>query len=363
MQKIKVLHILESMNCGGIETFLINIYRNINREKIQFDFLTLNDDKFFYEDEVRKLGGNIYRYEQKSTKFVSHTFNIIKTLKTKGPYQVVHVHYTNFNGFALFLAWLYGIKIRISHAHIINKKSGKIFKDIYNFFFNKMIPVFATNKFACSQEAGIMLYKKSNNFQTMNNGINLDKFCYSSSIRQSVRKSLSIENSFVVTHIGRLEKEKNHNFILDVFYEIVKKEPQSILLIIGCGSLQKELEKKTIALGLTNKVKFLGVIQNTYEILQAADVFLFPSTYEALGIAAIEAQAAGLPCLLAESIPKEAFIINAYPLALNLAPTVWAEKALSFKSIDRQDTSFYLKQSGFDINDTVHILEEVYKKN
>lgn len=360
MNKIKVLHVLETLDCGGIETFLMNILANIDRNKVGFDFLTLSDKRdFFYERQALANGSTIYRYKSFPTMFLRHTLNILYTLKKKGPYDVVHVHYTSFNGWALFLAWLCGVKVRVSHAHVICEY-GHGFKYFYNWIFRQLIGFFATKRLACSEISGRTLYGEKK-FEIAKNGIDLFRFDFSAKKRDVFRKEIRCDGDFVLVHCGRMEKEKNHSFILKLFNNLLSYHPQSKLLLIGDGSLRERLETETEALNLSDKVIFTGITPNTAQYLQAADVFIFPSTYEALGIALIEAQAAGLPCVISQEIPREAAIVNCDILSLGEDISHWREAVLSKINFKRKSGIKEMKNAGFDILDTASFLLNIYE--
>lgn len=361
--KVKVLHILETLDCGGIETLLLNLYRQIDREKIQFDFLTLQNKKdFFYEKEIQKLGGRVFRYKQLPTIFLKHVFNILFAIKKYGPYDAVHVHYTNFNGFALLLARLCGVKILLSHVHLFYVEPSSKLKKLYHCFFDYLLGFKNIIRLACSQKAGLSVYKK-HPFTVISNGVVLSKFSYNETVRNRLRNQLHITNEFVIAHSGRMEQEKNHLFSLDIFKELLQLNPHSVLIFMGNGSLWKTINRKIHDLNIQKQVKLLGFVDNTSDVLQAADAFLFPSSWEALGLALIEAQAAGLPCLAADNIPQEAFIINTTALSLTASAKQWAQILCSFKEFHRKDVSAIIRDAGFDLANSANILQNIYLKD
>ena len=358
---MKILNVLETLDRGGIETFILNNYDCMNKRNIEYSYLIMRKSHYQgLQKQVENSGSKVLVYENKPTKLWKHIYNIYKILRTTGPYDVVQTHWGKFNGVVLFLSYFCGVKKRFSFVHLISLPDKNPVKKIYRFVFSCLIELFATRKFACSAKAGKSVYLGK--FKILNNAIDLAKFRFNQNIRDVIREELSLKDKFVLIQTARFAKEKNHLFTLEVFKFILETNPNSHLIFCGDGVTFQSVKQKAKKLNIIDKISFLGAIPNVNEILQAADAFILPSTWEALGLAAIEAQGAGLPCLLADNIPPEAFVVNAFPLSLQAGVKVWAEKLLTFTHFSRGDTSNILKKAGFDIKDTASYLQEEYLK-
>ncbi len=357
----KVLHIAGNMGLGGAETVIININRNIDTDKLRFDYAVENNADGFYAEEIKRLKGNLYPFITLRPGFATYwfnVFNLIKIIKKNGPYEALHVHYTYVNWFFLAVAYFCGIKKRVSHMHSRNMLEQK-FK-YFNFIRRKLILLFATDLLACSAQSGIDLYGKNAKFKVMNNAIDCSGFAYNHALRAKTRADAGIENKFVICSTGRLEHYKNHSFLLDVFAEICKYNKDAVLMIIGDGSMMEFLKQKAKSSGVWQKVLFTGERSDCNVLLQAADIFVFPSLFEGFGIAAIEAQAAGLPCIVSDSVPQEACIVNTVRLPIKDRAAAWAREILKYTSFDRQDKSEEIKNAGFDIKAVSAQMQEFY---
>lgn len=353
------------MDRAGIETLLMNIYRNLDRDKIQFDFLVQTDKKNDYEDEIYKLGGRIYRIKRlnvlKPYKFYS---DLRKFFKNHNEYKIVHSHINTFSKIVLKVATKENIKVKIAHAHI--SYPGFNLKTIIKYLYRLNINKYADYKFACSNEAAKWVFGNNKEYILFKNGIEYEKFLYNDKIRNKIRKDLGLSNNdILIGHVGRFNKQKNHDFLIDVFKELQKINNNSYLMLVGKGVLQDLIKEKVKRYNLTEKVFFMGVRNDVYKLMQAMDVFTFPSIYEGLGIVAVEAQAASLPCLVSNNVPKEVVI---YPNLIDFAslkdsPKKWAEKIMKLykfnsnrKRIDITD----LKKSGYDIKTSSKKLQDFY---
>lgn len=362
---IRVLHILATMDIGGIENFLMNIYRNIDRKKIQFDFVVNNREKEEnFEKEIISLGGKIYKVPSISN---GRHFEYLKNLKKifyENNYNIVHSHYNAISGFILNEAKKSGIKNRIAHSHVAFPKYGffsKIYKGYSKYLLNKV----ATVRIACSKAAGEWLYQ-DNNFQVIKNGIEIENFLFSMENRKSIRKKLEIEeDEFTIVSIGRMTEEKNHKFMIEIMKELEYRKTNIKLYFLGDGELRKELERKVAEYKLKNII-FLGIRKDVKEILNGMDLMLFPSLYEGLGIVAIEAQTNGLKVLASENIPKEADMKlgKFISLSLNYGSKLWVEEIVKIKeNFTREQGDEERKKlisSDYNINQIVRQLEEIY---
>lgn len=358
-QPIRILHILQRMEAGGTQALLMNIYRNMDRNKVQFDFLVEYSNKEFYDDEIISLGGKIYYTN------VRRDFNILKFQKKlkeileTGEYNIVHVHTYSIGYFCLSVAKKCGVKVRIAHSH--NNETVKDFKYIPKLILQKLYTIHATDLFACSEEAGKYLFKNKK-FNVLKNAIDSEKFIYNETNRLKIRKELGIEDAFVVGHVGRLHAQKNHKFLLKIFKKIKEQQKNAKLLLIGNGPLEKEIKEEIYNLNLENDVIFLGNRKDMELIYMAMDVFVFPSLFEGLGIVAIEAQAAGLPVVCSDTLPTEVEITpNIKKLSLDDTIEKWVETSIELgkRQINKKTREFII-DSGFDLKNIVTKLEKFY---
>lgn len=360
-EPIRVLQVVTHMNRGGLETMLMNYYRNIDRNKVQFDFLTHRpeSEKKDYDDEIRSFGGKIYHMPVLNPFSPSYKKSLDRFFKEHKEYKIVHSHLDCLSAYPLKAAKKNGVPVRIAHSH--NTSQEKNLKYLIKDYSKKQIPKYATHLFACGKEAGEWMFGK-HKFQIMNNAIDAKKFIYNEEIRKQKRAELGVEDKFVIGHVGRFNLQKNHEFLIDIFNEIAIKESNAVLLLVGNGELENKIKEKVQKLGLQEKVIFYGLSERIFEILQAMDSFLFPSLFEGLGIALVEAQAAGLESFASfQVIPQEAKVTDyCHFISLDKSSKEWAEIILSKKNSKRRDTYSEIKSSGYDIEENARKLEEFY---
>lgn len=363
LKMIKILQMGMTDNLGGIETYLINYYRNIDKNKIQFDFTNIYPNKLCFQDEMESMGAKIYKvssYYKHPIKYIKEVKRIIK----ENNYNIVHC---NMNSAAmlypLIAAKFAGARVIIAHSHNNSSDKGLV-KSLLHNINRYFIPLFANNYFACSEEAGKWFYGKkilkSDKFKVIRNSIDHDKFIYNKEIREKVRKALNIKkDTFVVGHVGRFAPQKNHSFLIDIFKDVVRENEDSKLLLIGIGDLQESIKNKVKELGLEDKVLFLNNRNDVNEIMQAMDVFVLPSLYEGLGIVLVEAQASGLPIVTNDEIPSIVKISDNYKtLSLEQSFKEWAREVISTKDIKREQ----VLTNPFDVKDCVIELTNIYNK-
>ena len=295
---------------GGVESVIMNYYRHLDHKKIQFDFICDEDSTRIPYDEIKKLGGRVFlvpKYQK-----LPQYLKALKDLFRKNQYHIVHSNVNTLSVFPLYAAKKAGVPVRISHSHSTsNPKEWKrnIIKNILRPFSKR----YATDYFACSELAGRYLFGNKTfdhgEVKIIHNAIDLDKFKFDPEARKKLRKELDIkEKTVVIGHVGRFVKQKNHDFLIDVFKEYHTKNPDSKLLLIGTGPLEEKIKAKVKKLNLSDSVLFLGQREDTNKLYSAMDVFCLPSLYEGLGMVLIEAQMNGLPCLASDKVPKEAKI-------------------------------------------------------
>lgn len=360
LKMIRILHIVSNMQQGGIENFIMNIYRNIDRNKIQFDFLVHYKKRFYFDDEIEKMGGKIYRLsfmEDKNIFKYIHQLNIF--FKNHMEYKVVHAHMGSLGGIYLNIAKKYNIPIRIAHSH--GASHLNTLKGYIKYFMNKRFKYVANIYWACSTEAGVYMFGNKKKFEIIPNAINMEDFIFNIDIRNKVRKELNISDEIVIGNVGRFNLQKNHLFLLDIFSEIHKINPNTLLLLVGNGELEKDIKEKINSLKLFNNVKLLGIRSDVNRIYQAMDLFLMPSLFEGLPLTGVEAQTSKLRCFFSDVITKEVAITdNVMFIPLKLTAEEWAKIILNNVLYDRE--TIEIKNKRFDIIKLSKEIQEKYIK-
>lgn len=360
-EPIRVLHILQRMEAGGTQALLMNIYRKIDRTKVQFDFLVVYKEKQFYDDEIKSMGGCVYKLSfREDLNLPKFQKDLKDFFEQHQEYKIVHCHAYTIGYFCLKAAKKAGIPVRIAHSH--NNETVHDIKYIPKLFMQRLFTLNATDLFACSEEAGRYLFG-TKPFQVLKNAIDSQIFIANAAERATILSELGLENKFVVGHVGRLHPQKNHDFLIDVFEEIKKKKSNAELILIGTGPLEEKVHSKVADRGLTESVKFLGNRKDMSRIYQAMDVFVFPSLFEGLGIVAIEAQAAGIPIVCSEGLPPETNITPIYrKLLLNDGAKKWADVAIEMAQspVAHTDMQKYIVNAGFDMSATAETMEKYY---
>lgn len=362
-EPIRILHVLQRMEAGGTQALLMNIYRNIDRSKVQFDFLVEYPSKQFYDDEIISLGGKIYYTNVRNDYNILKFEHQLKKILKENNYNIIHVHAYTIGYFVLKTAKKCGVPVRIAHSHSNNMTNN--LKKVLKKILQKIYPIYANEYMACSKEAGKYLFKNKN-YIVINNAIDSSKFIFSEEIRLKKRKELGLENSFVIGHVGRFKPEKNHVFLLNVFCEVLKRCPNAKLLLIGNGDPNFDILKKIEDLNIKNNVIILKNRKDVNELYQAMDVFVFPSLYEGLGIVAIEAQASGLPTICSERLPLESNISPLYKkLSLALPIDSWVDAVVKEKKnkLAHQNMQQFVIKSGYDIKTTANYMQDFYLKS
>lgn len=354
---VRVLQVVTTLNRGGLETMLLNYYRSIDRDKVQFDFLLHRDEKSDYEDEVLSMGANVYRVPALNP-FSPVYYKALDKFFSEHHYDIVHSHLDCMSAFPLAVAKKHGVPHRFAHAHNINQ--DKDFKYPVKLVSKKIIPAFSTELFACSNEAGKWMFS-CNEFAIINNAIDAKKYVYNPLLYSTIKKELNIENKFVIGHVGRFNPQKNHTFLIKMFSILLKEIPEACLLLIGDGNGKEAATALVKSLNISDSVLFLGVRADIPRLLQAVDVFVFPSIYEGLSLATVEAQAAGLPCVLSDSIPHECKITeNVEFISLECSAKQWAARILKYQGYQKSDTYDAISKAGFDISENAKNLQEFY---
>lgn len=359
----RILHVIGKMDRAGAETLIMNIYRTIDRSKIQFDFMVFTDEQADYDEEIEQLGGVIYHMPSfKGYNYLSLN-NCFRKFFQKHSYDIVHGHIGSLA--PLYLKWAkrYGA-YTIAHSH--NTKSQRFWQSkIYYLLSHRVIHI-ADFFMACSIQAGDDRFGKvitdKQNFKVINNGINVEQYKYSEERHRRLKKEFGMSDKMVFGHVGRFSQQKNHQFLIDIFYEIQKKQDNAVLILVGRGNLEEEVRKQISNLGIEKKVLLLGVRKDIPDLMNLFDAFIFPSFFEGFGIVGIEAQATGLPCFFSDGIVKEAVVTdNVYVYSLKLEASIWARNILKeLKGFRREDKSKRVRDAGFDIKNTSEEIEKFY---
>lgn len=366
---IKILHYVSLMNRAGQETFIMNVFKTIDPNVISFDFLCSLPGKGDYDDDIHSLGGEIYHIDlskrQTKLKQVDNFFilyNYLKSVKKK--YEAFHIHTQHaMDGYQEALAAkIAGFPMVIVHSHSTNT----LFHIKAHMLFRKLLNHLDITRLACSDLAGKWLYGESGKYEVIHNGIDIQQYRFHKEIRDRLRKQYKWNDKLIIGHVGSFTYPKNHEFILDVFNEILKINSNAYLVFAGEGELSENIIAKCEILNIKDHVTFLGIQNNINEVDQAYDVMLFPSRYEGLPIALVEAQCTGLPCVISDTITAEVEITDRV-IRLNLLkdnPKVWAKKVLEVvkenESTDRESAYLFVKKNGYNMVETINKLTQIY---
>ena len=366
MKPIRVLHVLGGLDVGGAESRIMDIYREIDRNKVQFDFLVHTEKKGFFEKEITELGGRIYTVAKFGFKNFFSYLNVWKEFFRNHPvYKIVHGHMLSTAFIYQRIAKKYNVPIRIAHSRCGSRKKIS-FEDVVKEIFKRLVKFYVTDQFAVSEIAGRSAFGSRNirngKVRVLPNAIKSDKYKFNEELRKKIRKEMNLDDKFVIGHIGRFNKQKNHKFLIEIFNEIQKKKTESILLLVGDGELREDVENQVKELGLSKKVVFAGVRSDVPNLLQAMDVLLFPSFFEGFPGVVLECQAAGLPCIISDTITREVNITGLVEyVSLKKPAEYWAEKVIQFKDIYvRKDTSEKIVAAGYDIKSVAKWYENFY---
>lgn len=356
----KILMVVHEMNRGGVENFIMNLYRVIDRDVIQFDFVSHTDKKCDFDEEIEELGGTIYHCpDYRIVNHITYCKWWNNFFVSHPEYKIVHSHLDSSANIHLRIAKKFGC-VTIAHSHNTQEGIGvrALVKKFLKFGFNSCCDY----KFGCSQAANKWLYgKKSDNSVVIRNGIISSRYVFDLDKRKYYKNEFGIDGKSVIGSVARFSHQKNHEFIVDVFYEYNKLNPNSVLILVGDGELKHSIIQKVNSLCLNDNVIFTGVRSDVSEILNVFDLFLMPSFYEGLPVSIIEAEASGLKCLLSDVITRETDITgNVEFFSLDESPKMWAEKISEMLTYDRTDTSEKIKKAGYDIMTTAQQLTDFY---
>lgn len=364
---IRILHVIGVMDRGGAEAMIMNLYRKIDRNRIQFDFVVHTTDKGLYDSEIRELGGHIYhcpRYKVLNhVKYVSWWRKFL--LSHRQQYGIVHGHIGSTAAIYLAIAKKNGLTT-IAHSH--NTYGALTPREAVYRILSYKTRFIADYFFACSRQAGIDRYGKKimldqTKFKVVPNAIDTAAFAYNPEERFSYREKMGIPgNTLLVGHVGRFFEVKNHFFILKVFHALLQTGIQASLLLVGDGPLRPETEKQVAILGIKDSVIFTGVRTDVNRLVQAMDVMLFPSLFEGLPVTLVEAQTSGLPIIMSEHVPTEAILVDDLVMVESLKSPVekWIQDIRTVIGQERRNRQKEIVEKGFDIETTAKWLEGFY---
>lgn len=365
-EPIRVLHVLGALHRGGAETFVMNVYRHIDRTKVQFDFIIHTNKNCSYRNEIEEMGGRIYIVQQFSfKKMILYIRAWKKLLKEHPEWFIVHGHVRSTACIYMYIAKKAGRTV-IAHSHSTSNGRGMngLIKDVMQYPVRYIADYF----FACSEAAGKWMFgenivRHNPHYKVVKNAIDIINFKYNREYSDEIRKEFNLVNKKIIGTVGRLCEAKNPFFTLDVFQAVHERNQDIVLLWGGDGELREEIEKAVKEKKLQRNVRLLGSVADIYKLYSAFDVFLFPSKWEGLGISLVEAQAAGLPCFISENIPKEAMIRESVrQLNLEQGCDKWGDEILERLrfSPDRSKGYKDVINAGYDINDIVLYLQNLY---
>ena len=359
---VRILQMIGSLNIGGSQSMIMNLYQAIDKEKVQFDFVIDRPGELFYGDAVKRMGGRIYTMPT----FTGNNILQIRAAWSKffanhPEYKVLHSHVRSYASVYLPIAHKYGLTT-IIHSHSTSNGSGlkSYVKSILQFPLRFQADYF----FSCSDKAGKWLFGENitagDHYYMLQNAIDLDRYTFDPQIRKTYRDQLQVQDKEVFIHIGRFNLAKNHDFLLKLFSGVVQERSNAVLLLVGDGELRPVIEEQINNYGIQDCVYVLGNRDDVPNLLMAADCFLFPSRWEGLPVTVVEAQASGLPCLISDTITKQVVLSDLVTmLPIDCGTEVWREHLKQIEFI-RKDVSPEIIQAGFDIKSTAEWLTSFY---
>lgn len=357
---IQVLHSELQSNIGGIESFLLNLTETIDKTNLHFDFLMRGNNPYL-EDTLKSYGANIYKVPSG----IANYYNFVKHILSKNNYNFVHVHKNSAANIVLpLMVKKYTNAKLIIHSHNTSPSDGsKIAILLHKINRDKLIKL-SDYKLACSDTAAKWMFGndyKTKQVKIIKNGIIAKDYIYNPTIRNKIRTEMGLKDKFVIGHVGAFRKQKNHEFLIDLFSKL--EIPNAVLILIGDGDLKPEIQKKVQIMGLTNRVIFLGIRRDVANILQACDVFVMPSLWEGLSVAAIEAQASGLETLLSANVSKEVKITHLVKFIdlTNMIEWKMKLKEIAQNPIIRKNVEEEIQTAGFDMNSSAQFLRKIYE--
>ena len=361
---IKVLHYIPGFLYGGIESLYLEWYKRLDHSSVEFELLLRTQDDSIALKQYRELNGKYYRLPEVKN-ITNYIIKVNQFFKYHHDYDIIHA--TIADSIVLSAAKRYGIKT-IVHSHTSKPINDNILKRIYfsiDFFISEKF--FIDYAFACSKLASQYMFGglvfKNKKVVLIHNAIDINNYKYDSKVREEKRKEFDLQNNYCIGHVGRMTYPKNQFFLLDIFKDVLKGKHDSVLLMVGDGPDEAALKKYAQDIGISESVRFLGNRDDVKDLIQAMDLFLLPSRYEGLPVTLIEAQAAGLPCVISDVITEESYITDLiYRKSLNDSTSSWAETICSLVNVERKDMSSQISAKGFDMDVEAQKLVRIYKK-
>jgi len=362
---LRVLHSVSNMARAGIETMLMNYYREMDRSQIQFDFLANKPAPGEYDEEIRRMGGQVFVSPGLNPlHFPKYKRFVADLVHTDPEIKIVHAHNEAMGYYALKSAKDAGVRVRIAHAH--NTQIIRDYKYPLKLVCKQLLPGAATDYWSCGRDAGVYYYGEKRWRESgfiLRNAINVPRFAFRQEERDRLRRLHGLDGCFVIGHVGRFNVQKNHSRLLDIFAEIVKAVPDARLALIGVGELEQPVKEKARALGFQDKTLFLGQMADVSGWYHAMDCFVLPSLFEGLPVVGIEAQAAGLPCFFSDRVTDEVLLSpEARRISLQAEDAEWAGEIMAARhsKTDRARGADVVRRAGYDIRTEAQKLQEIY---
>lgn len=363
---IKVLEVVYQLNQGGIEHVISNLMENMDGSKVEFHFAIISGKRGLFDENILRLGGKIHYFDTTNETLTTVNRNLKYIIDNYGPFNAIHSHVYFFSGYILRIAKQKNIPVRIAHAHDTYKGENRNIKRIiYEVMMRKMINLYSTCKFGVSEEACKHVFGKLDDKTfIINNGIDLTKYRFQSEIRDKKRREFNIlPDECLLINVGRFEDQKDHEYLVKVFYKLLKKDPSYKLMLVGKGTLKKKIILMTKRLNIFDKVIFLENRNDINELLMASDIFVMPSKYEGLPLALMEAQAVGVPCVVSDNITSRARIANNVVGLKKENMNLWVNEILKLKNSNKNnfmDNAALLKENNFDIKKIAKFVQSKY---
>lgn len=365
---IRVLQVGMTQNIGGVESYLMQQFRHLDKKKIIYDFVNVKDEsKIAFEDDIQAAGGHVFEIKSRRSNPIRHYWQWYRLMiRIAKDYHAIVINSNDlFYVFPLLIAKLFGIPQRIMHSHTSGSEKEMGYLRSALIFVNKFILRYcATQYFACSRSAGVWMFGENTPVTIIHNAIETDRFIFDLNKREKLRKKLKVENVFVIGHVARFSYAKNHMFLIEIFKIFHDRHPNSILWLIGGavddGSLFRRAKKKVHEFHLEDAVRFMGMRKDVADLYQAMDCFVLPSRFEGLPIVGIEAQASGLPCIMSKNITEEVKITDLMEFASLARPEEWVEKLERTMETQRGNTGQEIIDAGYDIDHEIRKVEALY---
>lgn len=363
---INILHFVSLMDRAGQETLIMNLYRTLDRKDFQFNFLCSINKVADYDSEIIANGGEIFYLRSnflsnvKYLRYLGDVYSMYAFFKKNKKFDVLHIH--NYHSFSVFLQ-LFAAKLAGVDRIIVHSHNSDAPHRCLHFLFRPVLSLFTIKRFACSDLAAKWMFSAAKDVCIIKNGILFDNFLFNLDCRNKKRVALGLKDKLLILHVGRFNEQKNHHFLIKIFYEYHKLHSESVLILVGRGELEDIIRLEVKELGIEKDVLFFGIRNDIAEILWASDLFLFPSLFEGLPVSLIEAQAAGLLCLTSDTISKESILNNScYSYSLEKDACSWVQymESLSLHT-NRVEEGHFVISKGFDIKQTTLYLQNIYK--